>query len=221
MSETTIKPTRSAQLRRMTITEDARAIKALRLLRGLSRAEAGLLCRVTAKAFEQVENGRCLMSPKRIEKYVIAMGASIEEFRSVRLQAQSILREIANSQLEVPKPTPKSRRNCHRIITKEVRVVRILRKRRGVTQYEAAALCGYANSIFGQIENGRIEMPEDRIKHVVRCLGYGMDAFDRLFNAEVLRDELVEQCRERLESLDDHALTSAKTVIQALMGARQ
>ena len=66
------------------VTDDARAIKALRLLKDLSRADAGALCGVTRVAFEQLENGRCNLSKDRIERYVRAMGYSPREFLDVK-----------------------------------------------------------------------------------------------------------------------------------------
>lgn len=199
------------------VTDDVRTIKALRLMKGLSRASAGSLCGVSRVAFEQLENGRCNVSKERLERYVRAMGYTPQDFAQVKVDVRRTLPELErNSQIKPPKE-PTVKRNYHRIITKEVRVLRILRKRRGVSQYQAAKLCGYANSIMGQIENGRIELPPHRLKHIVRALGQSWEEFEKLTKTEVLRDELIEQCTHYLENLDDTRLDSAATVIKALL----
>jgi transcriptional regulator with XRE-family HTH domain len=199
------------------VTDDARGLRALRLMKGLSRKAAGSLCGVSARALEQLENGRCNVSTARLERYIKAIGYSYPEFLDVKREVHSLLPELERKARIKPPKTPKLKRNYHRIITKEVRVIRILRKRRGVSQYQAAKLCGYAHSIMGQIENGRIELPTDRLKQIVGALGQDWNTFEALMKSEVLRDELIEQCTHYLEGLDDNRLDSAATVIKALL----
>ncbi len=218
MKTTAINTPRKARIRRHLITDISRTMKALRLLKGLTRKEAGALCGVSARAFEQLENGRCFMKPGRIERYANALGYTMEDYEKNRINAREILHELKKIALEKrPRVPPKPRRNTYKKIIKEVRVIRILRKRMGLTQYQAAHLCGYATSIFGQIENGRIELPRPRIEHIVRRLGLPVLEFDKLMKMEVLRDEMIEQCAAFLDSLEDHKLESAQTVIKALM----
>jgi transcriptional regulator with XRE-family HTH domain len=208
---------RTQRIRRKAITNVSRTIKALRLLKGLGRAEAGHLVGVSAQSFEQIENGRSFMTSERIKRYVRSLGFEMRDFYDTQSNVKEILRDLERKLSTAPKQAPKPRRNLHKIITKEVRVIRILRKRRGLTQYQAAEACDYANSIFGQIENGRIELPRDRIEHIVRSLGYSPSDFDRLMKVEVLRDEMIERCTEYLESLEDNKLESAQLVIKSLM----
>ena len=203
--------------RRKYVTDDMRTIKALRLMKGLSRKEAGALCGVSRVAFEQLENGRCNVSETRLRRYVEALGFTFEKFTEVRKSVKTLLHKLElNTQLK-PKKLALPKRNYHRIITKEVRVIRVLRQKSGVSQLQAARQCGYARAVFGHIENGRIELPEPRLEHIVRCLGHDWIAFQKLMNAEVLRDELIEQCTQYLKNLDDTRLDSAATVIKALL----
>ena len=208
---------RTQRMRRQAITNVSRTIKALRLLKGLKRAQAGHLVGVSAQSFEQIENGRSFMTTERIERYVRSLGFEMQDFYDTQSNVKEILANLERKLPTLPKQTPKLRRNLHKIITKEVRVIRILRKRRGLTQYQAAKSCDYANSIFGQIENGRIELPRDRIEHIVRSLGFSPPDFDRLMKVEVLRDEMIERCTLYLESLEDNKLESAQLVIKSLM----
>src|SRR5690242_11098761 len=86
------------------VTDDVRAIKALRLMKGLSRKDAGSLCGVSRVAFEQLENGRCNVSRDRLERYVLAMGYTLEDFFRVKPTAQNILPELERkSKVKAPK----------------------------------------------------------------------------------------------------------------------
>jgi transcriptional regulator with XRE-family HTH domain len=139
------------------------------------------------------------------------------DFLQTQANVREVLESIRLAKIAQPPKAPTLRRNLHKIITKEVRVIRILRRKMGLTQYQAADACSYANSIFGQIENGRIELPRDRIEHIVKCLGTTLIDFDKLMKAEVLRDEMIEKCTRYLESLEDSRLESAQLVIKSLM----
>ena len=210
---------KTRRIGRKIITEDAQAIRALRITKNLSRRQAGTLCGVSARAFEQIENGRCFVSAHRIGRYLEALGCTQAEFSAIRIKASEI---IANAEKNFGLSFSKNinvRRNCRKLVTKEVRVIRILRRRKGFSQYQAAALCKYANSIFGQIENGRIELPRERIEHIVKHLGHPVGEFDRLMQAEHLRDEMIEKCTSYLENIEDHKLHSVQSIIQTLMKA--
>ncbi len=52
----------------------------------------------------------------------------------------------------------KPRRNLYKLVTKEVRAIRILRKRRGISQYKASEVCGFKECTFGLIEAGGAAM---------------------------------------------------------------
>jgi transcriptional regulator with XRE-family HTH domain len=146
-----------------------------------------------------------------------ALRYSFEKFIEVRQSVKTLLPELEAKARQKPPKVVRPKRNYYRRIIKEVRVIRVLRTKSGVSQLQAARMCGYARAVFGHIENGRIEVPEERLKHIVRCLGHEWGAFQKLMKAEVLRDELIEQCTHYLKNLDDTRLESAATVIKALL----
>ncbi len=202
------------------VSKEALAIKALRLAKGLSRREAGALCGCSARAFEQLENGRCGFTGRRTERIIRALGYSMADFDEAAKDPESLIQTVTvAAQDEEPKER-KPRRSCFRVITKETRILRILRERRGLTQSEASVRCGYTYAILGQIENGRINLPPTRIKHIVGSLGYSMDEYERLMEAEILRDELIAECTALISQLDDHKISSVRTVIKSLGGWR-
>lgn len=201
------------------ISREAKAMKALRLLKGLSRKQAGELCGVSARAFEQLENGRNNMSYLRIQKYVSALGSNLDEFNKIKNHVNTILREqFELAKNKKGKDAKKPRRYLLKLITKEARVIRILRKRKRISQDQASFMCGYSRPVFGNLENGRINITEERISHILKSLSYSRASFDELLNSELLRDEILDKCAEYLEQLEDNNLKSAETVIKALVG---
>jgi DNA-binding XRE family transcriptional regulator len=46
------------------------------------------------------------------------------------------------------------RRSYKKIVTKEVKVLRIFRQRAGISQYEASRVCGWSKPTIGHVEQG-------------------------------------------------------------------
>ena len=158
------------------------------------------------------------MSQDRIHRYVRAIGSNMQEFLHVRAHANTILRDLeekAKTKKQVTKRKP--RRYLLKLITKEARVLRVLRKRKRISQDQASLMCGYGRCVMGNLENGRINLTEKRISHILKCLGFSKSDFEELLNAEFLRDEILDECAGYLENLEDTKLESAQTVIKALL----
>ena len=200
------------------ITPTTKALKAARILKGLSRKEAGKLCGWTPKVFEQIENGRSYISKERVSRILAAINYNERDFQKLEENPDHALALARDSGQKSRTLKQKPRRNFYRRITKESRIIRILRKRAGISQYQASDMCGYAGSIFGQIENGRIELPLARIEHIVASLEFQMSEYQALLKAEILRDELISECSERLHKLDNQRLASVRMVIISMGG---
>ena len=193
-----------------------RAVKAARLAKGLSREEAGKLLGWKAVSFEQIENGRCNFSTERLQKILAALGYSQEEFSRIKHDPNLVVAEACETGKSDKSVTRKPRRNYYKIVTKEVRVIRVLRQRKRISQHEASRLCGYVPGGFGHIEVGRIELSKARIEHILRSLSYEWRDFELLMNAPLLRDEVILEATVALQKLNDQALASALSVIKAL-----
>jgi len=194
-----------------------RALKAARLQKGLSRKQAAELLGWTPRSFEQIENGRCNFSKNRLQKIIKAYGLSAQQFERILKDPKLVIANVCKEGDADRSVDRKPRRNHLKIITRDVRALRTLRKRKGISQYAASQLCGYAPSAFGHIEEGRIELRKDRIEHILKCLGFKWNDFEALVNAPVLRDEIIEDAIKNIHRLDDQALTSAVNVIKALV----
>lgn len=201
-----------SELRRTT-----QALKAARLMKGWSRRLAAEKLGCSVAAVEQFENTRCNLSPQRLQKILSAYGLSEEKFAQIRRDSMRRLAELCEQGKKDRSLNRKPRRNEYKVITKEVRALRILRKRRGISQCEASRLCGYIPRRFSHLEAGRIELKKHRLEHILRCLGFAWSEFESLLQAPVLRDEVIEAAIQDLHRLDDQALTSAANVIKALL----
>lgn len=197
------------------ITKTVLALKAARLSLGLNRRQAAERCACSIRALEQLENGRCNFSEDRIRRIVEKMGMSWAEFSLLNASPEEALAQIDAYNLERTM-SRKPRRNLYKVVTKEVRAIRILRKRRGISQYKASALCGFRRCTFGLIEAGRSDLTEGKIDLILRSLKYKREDFDKIVRGNVMVDEVIAEIVALLDRLDDQALLSAASVIKAL-----
>lgn len=195
------------------MTKEVIALRSMREIRKLTRKHAAQMVGITHKTLEKIENGRINYPLEKCEKFVMAYNFTWKQFELLLEGRINIVRD----QLYGPKPKVIKnnylRRSYKRIITKEVLVIRCLRKTRGVSQDTASNLCGWPRCTFGQIENGRIELTSNRIERVLRGLGFKKAEFDRLLKSDTLRTDLIEECTLLLKKLDESKLAVAKTVL--------
>lgn len=190
---------------------NAKALRRARELVKVTRNELANRLNLTVNAVEKYESGRAIMDEEKILKVLHALNLNEEQFDKIKrgkgtglLRKQKTVFENAD------------RRSYRRVITKEVRVLKILRQMKNLTQDQASAMCGYSKPTIGHIENGRIEVPIDRIEHIVSSYGHPTSEFQRLMKEEVLRDEIIRVCTEKLMGLPEDKLKLAQGVIQNL-----
>lgn len=198
------------------LARTALALKAARLKRGLSRKDAAKLLGWSPGSFEQIENARCNISEARAQHILAAYEVTPEDFAQILRDPKRVIAQFCNDGRRDPSVERKPRRNHFKIVTKEVRVLRALRKRRQITQYEASRLCGYIPGGFGHVEVGRITLTPRRIEHILGSLGYTRADFDSLLAAPLLRDDLIEECHKAISQLPDSKLESALGILNAL-----
>lgn len=200
----------------ITKSKTALAVKAARLRQSMSRKQAAHLCGITPRAFEQLENGRCNAREARLRHLTAKLGLSWEEFLDIQNDPQKHLAQaVTNKPLEKTLAR-KPRRNEYKIITKEVRVIRSLRMQKGLSQSEASRLCAYGPQGFSFLEAGRVELTPKKITHILKCFGYTLKDFERLMQAPLLRDEIIEEIMSALPKVSDLALTAIQQIIQEL-----
>jgi transcriptional regulator with XRE-family HTH domain len=197
------------------ITKTVLALKAARIGLGLSRPQAAAKCSCSVRAFEQLENGRCNYTEERIRRLVSLMGMKWDEFKRIEASPEKALSQIDAYNLERTLAR-RPRRNLFKIITKEARVIRTLRKRRGISQDKASELCNFSHSYFGLIEAGRTDLTEEKIDLIVHALGFKRSEFNKLVAAKIIPDEATEEINGLLHLLDENALQSILAMIKAL-----
>ena len=112
-----------------------------------------------------------------------------------------------------PHTPRKEGRKYQKIISKEARILKSLRKLKGLTRVEAAKLCGLSRSVIDHWENGRVNLPQSRIKTIIESWGCTMNDFDYLMSQPILRDETVEKCQNKLEKLSIEQLMAVNALL--------
>ena len=190
---------------------DAFTLRKLREIRGLSRKEVAVLLDIGHKSVEKFENGRTILKKPRIEQTVRAYGFTYEDFLLCR---EGKGKQIQQRFCHKRKKTIKRRdRFLKKVITKEARVLRMLRKLKNISQYKASFICGYHKGAIGYIENGRIQLSQLRIQHIVQSYGFTMEDFERHMKADVLVTEIQDECISIIKSLSEKNLK----VVQPLL----
>jgi transcriptional regulator with XRE-family HTH domain len=202
------------------ITDDTITVRKVRELRGYSRTQAGLLLDVSSKQIEAIENGRVQLTDERIAHICAAYNLSTTRYADIK--AGKITTRDHSDMSPRPKiiEHKKLRRSYRKVVDGKVRAIISLRHLAGLTQYEATFRCGYAKCQFGQIENGRVELSEKRIRHIVACLGFTSDDFQREARAgEKTTYELRSECLASINVLGIEQLRSVSSLLQTLRSA--
>ena len=193
------------------IESNAKVLRKARVLKCLSRKELAEKLNVTYKSIEKIENGRDKLSPERLNKILDAIGISNEEFLKLKL-GKGITEQVRlKNVLE-----HRDRRSYKKIITKEAKVLKTLRRMKDISQDKASALCGYSRSTIGHIENGRIAIDRSRILHIISCYGFKYLDFERYLKVDNLRDEIIDHCLKKLKILSDEKLGHVWGIIDSM-----
>jgi transcriptional regulator with XRE-family HTH domain len=182
----------------------------------LSLTEASIPLGIKSKALGHIENGRVKLTKDRIEKIVLSLGFHYHDFlRAKKKVADDIKNKVKRKTIKIVLKNS-DRRSYQKIITKEVMAIRSLRILRKLSQDQASYLCGFSRPTFGHLENGRITLNQDKIERIVKAFGFNMEIFDRYLKDEVMRHEIVEQCKNKILDLPDDKLRLIKGIIDSM-----
>jgi transcriptional regulator with XRE-family HTH domain len=190
---------------------NAKALRRAREMMKVTRLEMSSELNLSLEAIKKYESGRAIIDEEKINKWLLALELTLDDFKKIKKgkgipRGRKVKTIISNS----------DRRSYKRIITKEVRVLKILRQMKNLTQDQASAVCGYSRPSIGHIENGRIEISMSRIQHIVSSYNFPFSKFEELMKEEFLRDEIIEKCTEKLINLSEDKLKLASSLIQNL-----
>lgn len=189
----------------------AKALRRSRELLKVTRNELALRLNLSPKAIEKYESGRAIIDQEKLQTVLGALGLSLEDFEKIRRGKGCGLKKKVKTVF-----TNKERRSYQRIITKEVRILKILREIKNLSQDQASSVCGYSRPSIGHIENGRITLDQNRIEHIVESYGMPMSEFHRLMREEIIRDEIIKNSLEIMKSLSEEKLKMVNSLLQNL-----
>jgi len=195
-------------IKNIKLSSDLKAIRLAREKLGISRHELAESLGISYKAVEKIENGRMPLSNERKEEILNLLG--IDDHRLKRIKKAGVVEPSEKTKAVFENS---QRRSYRRIITKEVRVLKYLRNMKNLPQDKASAICGYSRPTIGHIENGRIEIPISRIRYIVQCYGYDFSEFEKLMKEQILRNEIIDSCINKLQSLTEEKLKLVQSVL--------
>ena len=198
------------------LSDYAVLIKKMRLLKKLTRQQAELLFDFTYKNIEKLENGLGNITAERFRDFQQKYGFSdleVEELRTCKLEVRADCRP---RQDKITTAGRNNRRFCHRRITRECKALKEMRLMKNLDQGSASRLCGMGEKIIGFIENGRISLAEEKIRHIVASYGLTMELFNQLLRVSPLRHELIEQCQVIIERMDENKLRIVMPMLRSM-----
>jgi transcriptional regulator with XRE-family HTH domain len=177
----------------------------------VTRIELACRLNLSPKSIEKYESGRAIIDEEKLQSILNALDLEHEDFEKIRRGKGCGVKKKKKTVY-----TNQERRSYRRIITKEVRVLRILRQMKNFSQDQASSVCGYSRPSIGHIENGRIELDQDRIRHVVECYRHPISAFERLMKEEVIRDEVYKNILEKMKNLSEEKLKLVNSLVDGM-----
>lgn len=196
-----------------TLSRETAILRRMRIFRKITREEAARTLERSAKLMERFENGRVNISLERKKQLVRRYRYTWEEFLQF-VDGKSELPDLPAASIFKVKPVPRTMgRKYQKQVTKGARVLKILRRMRGWTQPEAAEKCGWSRSCIDHLENGRVELTEEKIAHILKAYDCKRSSYDELFEASMLRDEVITECLSILTKLDNDKLRAVKALL--------
>jgi len=182
------------------------ALRKMRDFLKLDRKSAAILIEKSSKQLEKIENGYVEVTPQLINHFVTKYGFSIKNFE---LLVAGKMEQVKNNICPKNEKVIENnllRRSYKKVITKEARVLQVLRRLQGLSQYKASFLCGYSKTAIGHIEHGRIEIPKSRICHIVKSYGLSMKDFEHHMKSEVFVTDIQDDCIKIIKGLGEEKL---------------
>lgn len=195
------------------VTKDVIILRRMRIVRRINRDDAAKAIERSVKSLERFENGRSNLSTEQKKALVRRYRFTWQEFLSY-MDGECDLPDLPSRSTYPSKEKPREDgRKYQKVVSKEARVLKIMRKMAGLTQPEAGAKCGLHRSCVDHLENGRVEITREKIEQMVRAYGFKMYVFEELMEAPMLRDEVLQDCLKILTVLDNEKLRAVKALL--------
>lgn len=197
-----------------TISDAAVTLKKMRDLKGLTRKQAGIIFNVTNKTIEKLENGRGKVDEQRLVTFAQGYGFNLEDLMKIRTGQFDTDLTLKNRPKKEKDPLRRDRRFCTPNVTKECKVLRQLREKKNISQYQLSLMCGWGKRRIGFYECGRKNLDESLINKIISTLGYTMEDFKAQMNADEMPYEIIKDCNEMMKELEPHTLKAVRSFLQ-------
>tara|TARA_R110002072_G_scaffold276051_1_gene437274 strand:- start:2437 stop:3075 length:639 start_codon:yes stop_codon:yes gene_type:complete len=194
---------------------EPQALKELRLELGMTQLRASEKLELGPKGLAAIENGRVALNRNRIEEIVNSYGLHYLDFIRVKKRIEKEQRKKKRPDTIKSVLKNSDRRSYQKIVTKECKILRSMRRVKNISQDKASSLCGYSRATIGHIENGRIEISINRAKHIVKAYGYSFSDYEKNLSKTEQRDSIIDSCLEKIEHLDDNKLELVKNLLES------
>ncbi|HXH76770.1 MAG TPA: helix-turn-helix transcriptional regulator [Bacteriovoracaceae bacterium] len=105
-------------------------------------------------------------------------------------------------------------RSTYKVITDDVKAIRALRERRGLSVNKAAPLIGTNKSTLTALENGRINLSEEWINKIIKAYRFNMEVFNVLKKERPSsKDDLLNEISELASKLSYEKLVTIKQLL--------
>lgn len=110
----------------------------------------------------------------------------------------------------------KKRRSDTKIMTKEARILKIMRESRKLSMRRAGKLLGASDALVSHAENGRLDLNPALIMRFITVYGYTYDQFLKFKGGEIELPEAIRtECMEIIKRLSFDKLKTVKTILQS------
>ena len=101
-------------------------------------------------------------------------------------------------------------------ISKDVMVLRYMRINAGLSLEGAGKELKVSGSAISHIENGKMQLPVERVEKMVGLYGYTMADFFKLCRQKTLPVDLKTECQKLLKTVPSKKLTEVRSYLKSL-----
>jgi transcriptional regulator with XRE-family HTH domain len=110
----------------------------------------------------------------------------------------------------------KIRRCDFKKMTKEARLLKVLRESRNLSMRMAGRLFKLSEATINHAENGRMELTPKFISDLIAHYGYNYEVFEKMLNDEIETPEVIRgECIEIIKRLDATKLKRIKLILES------
>ncbi len=111
------------------------------------------------------------------------------------------------------------KRSQQKIITTKSKIIRFMRISKKVSQPAAAKAAGCSAQAIGHYENGRMDIPEARLKRLLACYGYGVEEFHEYVSGKPIPVvSTMDECLQLLNRIhNEEKLRAVHTILKSFV----